>query len=361
MKHFVLLIATFGSFTLNAAFLWSADSSTSPAGLVTAEFIYEEAPFPQCHASTIVETKLGLVAAWFGGEREQHPSVGIWLSRQEAGKWSPPVEVANGEQADGKRLPCWNPVLFQPHPGMLLLFYKVGPSPQRWWGELKRSSDDGRSWSTAEKLPDGILGPIKNKPLLLTSGDILSPTSTESPTSPSLWRVHFERSSDGGKTWTKQSLAEHSPEAKPIDAIQPSILRHDRDTLQALGRSRAGKVFETWSQDGGKTWSPVVLTSLPNPNSGTDAITLKDGRHVLVYNHTTRGRSPLNVALSTDGKTWQAGYVLETEPGEFSYPAVIQSGDERLHITYTWKRQKIKHVVLDPAKFDLKPLSIWEK
>ena len=335
--------------------------SASVTPLIHSEFIYETAPFPECHASTLAETKSGLVCAWFGGEREQHPSVGIWLSRQTDGKWSVPVEVADGEQAEGKRLPCWNPVLFQPQPGLVLLFYKVGPSPQTWWGELKRSTDDGRTWSAAEKLPEGILGPIKNKPVRLANGDILCPTSTETPGKGSAWRVHFERTADLGRTWEKVAPAAAVDGEKPIDAIQPSILFHSHDQLQAVGRTRSGKVFETWSKDGGKSWSAVGLTSLPNPNSGTDAVTLKDGRQLLVYNHTARGRSPLNVAVSDDGKTWQAAVVLEKQPGEYSYPAVIQTADERVHITYTWKRQKVKHVVLDPAKFALQPIDVWNK
>ena len=77
---------------------------------------------------------------------------------------------------------------------------------------------------------------------------------------------------------------------------------------------------------------------------------LSDGRALVVYNHTERGRSPLNVAVSRDGLQWQAALVLEDQPGEYSYPAVIQSSDGRVHATYTWKRQRIKHVVIDPAK-----------
>jgi predicted neuraminidase len=235
----------------------------------------------------------------------------------------------------------------------LALFYKVGPSPQTWWGMVRTSRDDGHSWSEAARLPDGILGPIKNKPARLADGVILAPSSTESPDRPSRWRVHFERSVDGGRSWTTSS-AGGIADGHDIDAIQPSILSHPGGQLEAIGRTRAGRVFETWSADGGKTWTPMTLAALPNPNSGIDAVTLRDGRHLIVYNHTDRGRSPLNVALSLDGKTWQAALVLEIEPGEYSYPAVIQSSDGLVHITYTWKRQRIKHVVVDPSA--LKPV-----
>jgi predicted neuraminidase len=316
-------------------------------GVVRSEFIFEQAPFASAHASTIVETKGGLVAAWFGGTREGAADVGIWVSRQTGGKWSAPVEVATGVQPDGKRHPCWNPVLFEMADRTLTLFYKVGPSPQTWWGMTRTSKDGGRTWSAGQRLPDGILGPIKNKPHRMPDGTLISPTSTETPEKPSKWRVHFERSTDDGKTWTIVRPPD-APNAAPIDAIQPSILVHPKNRLQAVGRTRSQRVFETWSDDGGRSWSPVTLTMLPNPSAGTDAVTMSDGRHVLVYNHTEKGRSPLNVAVSRDGKGWEAAAILESEPGEYSYPAVIQGADGMLHVTWTWRRLRIRHAVIDP-------------
>lgn len=321
--------------------------AAAPA-IVSSEFIYEQASYPSCHASTLVETPEGqLIAAWFGGTAEKNPDVGIWVSRRENGAWIPGVEVANGVQPDGKRHPTWNPVLFQPRGGPLMLFYKVGPTPQTWWGMLRTSTDGGKTWGVAQQLPDGILGPIKNKPVQLADGTILSPTSTETPDRRSKWRVHFERSSDGGKTWSATPPLNDGLE---IGAIQPSILFHGGAKLQALGRSRQDRVFETWSEDNGKTWTPLTLTTLPNPSAGTDAVTLADGRHLIVYNDTPRGRTPLSVAVSRDGRDWKNAVVLESERGEYSYPAVIQAKDGKVHITYTWKREKIRHVVLDPAK-----------
>lgn len=323
-------------------------------GYVLGEFIYEEAPFPSCHASTIAESPEGLVAAWFGGTSEKDPDVGIWFSRQVEGKWTDPVEVANGIETPKKRYPTWNPVLYQAEAGPLLLFYKVGPDPISWWGVLITSHDGGKTWSEPRRLPEGILGPIKNKPVRLANGDLLCPTSTEIEIGEDdVWQVYFERTPDLGKTWTKTELLNDGQE---IDAIQPSILLHSDTRLQALGRSRQGKIWQMWSDDAGKSWGPMTLTNMPNPNSGTDAVTLADRRYALVYNHTTRGRSPLNLAISEDGGNWQAALVLEDQPGEYSYPAVIQTSDGLIHTTYTWKRKRIKHVVVDPAK--LEPVEI---
>jgi len=330
-----------------------ADDLQSQPGIVAAEFIYDEASFPECHASTIAESGRGLVVAWFGGTEEGDKDVGIWVARREGEKWTAPVEAADGVSPDGKRYPCWNPALFQPKAGPLLLFYKVGPSPRAWWGMMKTSDDAGRTWSEARRLPDGIAGPIKNKPVMLADGTLLCGSSTEDAG----WRVHMERTRDLGKTWTR---TEPLHDAKKIGAIQPTILLHGGDVLQILCRTQQGRISEAWSTDGGRTWGEMTLTELPNPNSGIDAVTLDGGQHLLVYNPTSPPpgkwggpRSPLSVAVSDDGKQWKAALVLEDQPGEYSYPAVIQSADGLVHITYTWKRDRVKHVAIDPGKLVL--------
>ena len=316
------------------------------AGVLRAEFIFQESPTPFVHGSTLVETRSGLVAAWFGGSSEGASDARIWLSRGLGDRWSIPVAVAAGTGQDGKAEPCWNPVLFQASPDELLLFYKVGPSPSEWWGMVKTSRDAGITWSEARRLPAGILGPIKNKPVRIADGSFISPSSTESG---DRWRIHFELTADSGRTWTVAVLAP-TPGEEAVDAIQPTILLHPGGRLEALGRTRRGRVFEMWSSDNGRTWGPLGLTRLPNPSSGLDAVTLRDGRHLLVYNHTTAGRTPLNVSTSRDGRSWEAAAVLESGPGEFSYPAVIQTSDGLVHVSYTWQRRRIKHVVLDPKR-----------
>lgn len=262
--------------------------------------------------------------------------MGIWLSRSDGRSWSAPEEVA-----DGGPHPCWNPVLFQLPDGLLSLYYKVGPSPREWWGLVMTSEDGGASWSEPRRLPDGVLGPIKNKPLLLGDGALLCGSSTEHDG----WRVHFERTPDGGRSWSSGGPLD---DPAGLQAIQPTLLRHADGRLQALCRSRGGVIAETWSVDGGQAWSALAPTALPNSSTGIDGLTLDDGRQLLVYNHARRGRTPLNVALSRDGATWLAALVLEDGPGEYSYPAVIQAADGRVHVTYTWKRRGIKYAVIDP-------------
>ena len=250
----------------------SARGEAEREGVIATEFVFEQAPVPSCHASTIAETPAGLVAAWFGGTREGDNDVGIWLARRVDDRWTPPVEVANGRQNDGTRYPCWNPVLFQAKGGPLLLFYKVGPKPNAWWGMLITSTDEGRTWSPPARLPEGILGPIKNKPVVLADGRILCPSSTEDQG----WRVHLERTADLGRTWTTDRPAQRRQGRSPPSSPRSCSTRARR--LQIVCRSRQGKIVEAWSADGGATWGPLQPTALPNPNSGIDAVTLADGR-----------------------------------------------------------------------------------
>jgi predicted neuraminidase len=316
----------------------------APSPILLKEFMFESAPFPSCHASTIVQTRDGnLLAAWFGGAYERASDVGIWISRHDGSKWSPPLQVATGEDASGKPLPTWNPVLFQPSKGPLLLFYKVGPSPASWWGMLMTSTDNGTTWSTSRRLPDGILGPVKDKPIELTDGLMLCPSSDESDG----WKLHIERTTDLGLTWTKTATLN---EGHKVRQIQPTLLDHGNGKIQFLSRTDAGCIYQSWSSDNGKTWDATAPTKLPNPNSGIDAMELKDGRSLLVYNPSAKDRHPLAIAISTDGRQWGFPIPIEDTDGpELSYPAVIQTADGKVHITYTWERKRIRHVVIDPA------------
>ena len=131
-----------------------------------------------------------------------------------------------------------------------------------------------------------------------------------------------------------------------------------------LCRSRkpCSSVLSSWSEDNGHSWKELTTIGLPNPNSGIDAVTLKDNRQLIVYNHMTKGRNKLHVAISGDGKTWEAVVLLENdiENREYSYPAVIQTKDGLVHITYTWNRKQIKHVVIDPEKILTRPIQDGE-
>lgn len=223
---------------------------------------------------------------------------------------------------------------------------------------LMTSEDEGKTWSAPGKLGEGplghLIGPVKNKPIQLADGSLLCPSSTEADIDgETFWKVHFEKTADLGKSW---EVIGPINDGEAFDAIQPSILTYPDGRMQVLCRTRRQVIAQSWSEDGGQTWSAMSATELPNPNSGTDAVTLADGRQLLVYNHSVRkgafpaGRETLNVALSGDGRNWRPVMTLERQEGEYSYPAVIQSADGMVHITYTYRRRSIKYVLLDPGK-----------
>ena len=366
MKLKKITIAFFGILLLGSC-KSALEKKTWKEGILVDEFIYDKAPYPSCHSVTIVEATNGdLVSAWFGGSHERHPDVCIYSAIKPKGsdKWGEPIKVADGVMKDGTRFPTWNPVLYQIPGGDLMLFYKIGPKPSEWWGVYRTSSDGGKTWSDKIDMPSkDFLGPIKNKPVLLSNGNLLLPSSTEG----NGWHLRMESTPDFGKTWVMGDTISRGKQK--INAIQPSILFHKDGRIQAIGRTKNRAIFSTFSKDNGKTWSDLELIGLPNNNSGTDAVTLKNGKHLLVYNHVlppgteAKGpRTPLNLSISDDGINWKAALVLEdSKISQYSYPSMIQGSDGMVHIVYTWRREKLKYVKIDPSKLKAIPIKngIW--
>jgi len=318
-------------------------------------------PFRHCHAATLVETAGGgLLAAWFGGAQEGHADVAIWLARWQAGQWGTPVKVA---AVPG--VPLWNPVLFSERIGSVWLFYKIGPTIPAWSGAYIRSADNGLSWSGPTLLPAGLLGPAKNKPLVLSNGDFLCGTSAETWQA---WASWVEISQDGGGSWQRYGpiafptgdveRAEAGPVGKAADpnrvqdfagVIQPAVWEYAPGRLKMLLRATrpVGFLCQSLSDDYGRIWTAPIPTGLPNPNSGIDAVRLADGKIALAYNPSRTERTPLAVVLSEDnGLTWPRQRLLESGPGEFSYPSIIQASDGLLHLVYTHRRISVQHVVM---------------
>lgn len=323
--------------------------------------------FPSSHASTVVELKGGeVMSAWFGGTAEGKPDVAIWAARRTNSGWNAPVELVREPGT-----PCYNPVLFYTHDGKLWMYYKYGPSPATWSAGRMHSSDNGKTWSAPEHLPAGLLGPIRAKPLVLADGTIVSGSSTESYRE---WAVWIERSTNNGATWAKigpivppinldqkgygdgrsSGVADvpGSTDWKFIQGIiQPSVVQRTGRNLRLYARSTAktARVTIADSTDNGVSWTQARPIDVPNPNSGIDAVALKDGRVVLIYNDSTTARTPLNLAVSTDGEHFRMFKTLESEPGEYSYPALVQASDGDLLMTYTWNRKDIKYVRMSLA------------
>jgi predicted neuraminidase len=319
------------------------------------------------HAATIVETPgNNLLAAWFGGTYEGHPDTSIWMVRQEHGRWGDAYQIA-----DVPGVAMFNPVLFRDRQDTLWLFYKVGPSVPTWSGFYMTSRDDGRSWSEPAMLPAGLIGPAKNKPITLSNGDIICGSSRETWQNWSCW---VEASSDGGVTWALRGplaianarLSTDTAISATWDVkrgalvlpesfegvIQPTIWEYAPGQLKMLMRSTraVGVLCTSTSTNFGRTWSAVTRTTVPNPNSSVDAIRV-GGRVIIACNPTREGRSPLSLLMSDDnGVSWPYRCDLETEPGEYSYPALIQTNDGLLHIVYTYRRICIRHVTISVAE-----------
>ncbi|MFT4202541.1 MAG: exo-alpha-sialidase [Chitinophagaceae bacterium] len=310
--------------------------------------VLHNAPFKSCHAATVVATgRDTLLYAWFGGDHESAKDVCIWARFRylKNNRWGELIKLAEGKNTNGDSVACWNPVLFLSKSGQLFLDYKVGPNPREWWAERKISLDHGKTWSTAQKLPDNFLGPVRNKPFQRADGTILYPSSTESKDEKT-WQVHLERSDQYGKHWQYISI-----DCDSFGVIQPTILQY-RNRLQMLCRSRQNVIVQTWSSDNGNTWSTLSPIRLPNPNSGIDAVSLHDGTQMLVYNPMVSGkdwwlgRAILKIAVSANGNDWKDVLTLENhgDTGEYSYPAIIESTDHIVHIAYTDDRKNIKFV-----------------
>jgi len=203
----------------------------------------------------------------------------------------------------------------------------------------------------ATQIPDNLLGPIKNKPIRFPNGKILYPASFETQKE---WNIYLETSDQNLEDWHKITIDNNK-----LNSIQPTILSYKNGALQLLCRSKNKNINESWSNDVGQTWSVLTPTQLPNNNSGIDAVTISDGRQILIFNPIVKGRNELAVAVSDDGIKWNAAVLLENDQdpaAEFSYPAVIQSKNGLIHVTYTWNRKLIKHVVIDPSKLKTKPI-----
>jgi predicted neuraminidase len=303
----------------------------------------EERAFASCHASTLVEADDGtLLCAFFAGAEEGNPDVGIWLSRYVDGAWSAPVRVAKVNETAH-----WNPVLFRDPAKGTFLFFKVGPQIPYWQTYWCRTEDNGKTWSEPVELVPGDKGgrgPVKNKAIVLSDGTWLAGASTEHTG----WQPFGDRSTDGGKTWERSANFSIDPEViVGRGAIQPTLWESAPGTVHALLRTTGGWIGLVDSTDGGKTWSPLMATSLPNNNSGIDALRLEDGRLLLVYNPTgepNKGgpRTPLNMAVSKDnGATWKDVVSFEGSPGEYSYPAIVRT-KTGVAVCYTWKRQRVR-------------------
>jgi len=302
---------------------------------------------PSCHAATLTALPDGcLLVAWYAGSREAAPDVAIYGARLSRGstRWSAPFVLAN---TPGR--PEGNPVLFTDPGGGVWLFY-VTLTGDNWitsWIKLRRSTDGGHTWGAERMLSPEPGWMVRNRPLVLPSGEWLLPAYDERD-----WTSFALISDDQGKTWKPGVRV-----IAPPGIIQPAIAPLADGRLLMLLRTGGpgGWVWQAISADGGQTWSQATPTRVPNNNSGLDMIRLGDGRLLLACNPVadSKQRTPLSLFLSDDADkehpgrdTWRRWLHLETAPGEFSYPALLQANDGTIHVVYTHQRTAIAHATI---------------
>lgn len=332
--------------------------------LMQKEFIIKILPTDFCHASTILRiAEDKLICCWFGGQKEGTADVAIWGSLKDANGWSQPQKLADGAEVD------WNPVLFS-YKDEIMLFFKEGQQISNWKTFFRKSADLCHSWSKPVALvvgdDSGGRGPVRNKPIVLANGRIIAGGSIER----GLWTSFADYSDDGGKTWKKSltigiaglsyqdgektaesNIAVSQQSFYGRGVIQPTIWESTPGQVHILMRSSEGYIYRSDSADNGNTWKEAYPTQLPNNNSGIDLVKAPFNKFLyLVCNPVQSNwgmRSPLSLFRSDDnGDSWEKILDLETETGEFSYPAVIADKDG-LDITYTWQRKNIVHCRLN--------------
>lgn len=324
--------------------------------LETKRYVFAENEFfPSCHASTVLPLGNGdILTACFGGTYEKHDDVVIYARRITDTKTYAPIRICAIENT-----PHWNPVLHRHHNGRIVLYFKVGKEITSWRTYFCESFDNGRSFSEPRELipesTEGSRGPVKNKPITLSDGAIAAPSSSETETT---WSAFADLSYDDGKTWEMHNLPGYIMNAhiengmktqETNGVIQPTLWQDADGELHMLLRSTWGYIYRSDSSDNGKTWCDAYEIDMPNNNSGIDLDRTEDGIIALVMNPVCGNwseRTPLVIKLSEDnGETFYDAYTLESEPGEFSYPAVVAVGDT-LHVTYTWNRKNIVYARL---------------
>ena len=323
------------------------------------ELIFQESKyFEACHASTVIVLKNGsIMAAWFAGSAEGADDVAIWAAFRNNGVWSQPRKLA-----DDHGQPNWNPVLFSLDNGNVIMFYKAGRNISNWVTKVIMTEDGGRTWSEPRELvpgdSSGGRGPVRNKVIKLSNGNLLAPASTEN----GIWKCFADIYCPTSGVWTKSeevqiqnldyeniqkvksNIAVSQQSFKGKGVIQPTLWESAPGVVHMLMRSSEGRIYRSDSQDSGRTWSDAYATELPNNNSGIDVARLENGKLALVYNPVGINwgeRTPIMLSISHDnGLSWSEDFILDKGEGEYSYPSIIAQ-DCKLFITYTFNRKSI--------------------
>jgi len=301
-----------------------------------------------------------LAAVWYSGSRVGAKDVKIFFTScvPERGiPWSKPRVLVSRETAS-KELNRYvkkvgNPVIFSDLKGEMWLIY-VTISIGGWSCSslnVKTSNDGGITWTPSRRIP---LSPfynvselVKNKPLSLKDGGLMLPIYHECLGKfPEM--LHIRRHpSKQGIAWLKARITGGR------SFIQPAMVALGPSSAAVFLRSclEERAVTRAVTTNGGNTWSETLTLDLPNPDSGLDALLLPDGRILLVFNDSKDNRENLTLAISSDdGINWTRVATLECTPyARYSYPYIILDQKERVHLVYTWRDKRIKHVIINKS------------
>ncbi|MDP6125353.1 MAG: exo-alpha-sialidase [Candidatus Latescibacteria bacterium] len=296
---------------------------------------------PSAHGSTVIALPSGeVLAAWYAGEGEKRSDVAIFVSRlaPQSTTWSEPKILI-----DHPGLSEGNPVWFMHPDGRLFLYYVTMYGNSSWDTckiHYRVSRDQGHTWGDEFTLREELGWMTRHRPIVLGNGDFVFPLYNEIR-----WSAEFLISSDQGRTWThSQSLVSY-----PLN-LQPSVIERSDSSLVAYMRADGGKLLKSRSADYGQSWSPVRFSGLPNPNASAMAINLLGGKVGIVYNDSPNSRDHLTLAISEDGgDTFPVKRLIQPVGGDYHYPYIDQADDGTIHITYTYFRDTIKHVMCNEA------------
>lgn len=321
-------------------------------------FVNEADPGVISHVSSICPVDNDkMICTWYAGSMEGARDVAIYSSSYDEGEgtWTPPSLLIDRKKSSLELhryvKKVGNSLVFNDDNGGLMLFY-ASITMGGWSGSslnYKVSADGGRTWSPSRKM---VLSPffnltnnLKNKGIRFQDGSFLLPVYHEFMNNYSeLIRI---RRKDSSFSYEIRKMT------RGMDAIQPSIVYGEGKKLTAFFRNmdtgEKNYILTAHSEDLGQSWSGLTKTSLPNPNSGFDMFNLDDTTYMGIINDSFTDRSKLTMIISHDGgKTWKAVKTLENSAGkEFAYPFISRSNRGLFHITYTYDRRRIKHIVFN--------------
>ena len=315
----------------------------SPLDPVIYSHVLSPAPkrFPMSHAPYLAPIGENHVAViWFAGSREWAKDVHIMSAvfSSESGTWT---SIRDFVSDIGYSL--GNAVMLNDEAGGIHLWYV---RTKGYWqdGEIVHMVmphlEGG--FTSREPLPLAAGWLVRGRPLQKGS-QVYLPVYHETANESGIW----EQDLTTGKGVLRETVT------GPGGLIQPTLVEFENNEFRFFMRNprRPNRIHFAYSMNRGQTWSRPFPTTLPNPNAGLDVVRLTGSRLLCVYNDSERHRYPLSLAISENGGVeWEKIHDLEINPGEYSYPSLLLTG-EGLHLAYTYQREAIRFVTLNREQF----------